>query len=204
MIMIEQKNVSLGGSQDGKRRSDDTYNRMPWREFITFVESYAGFKCGFCKKFISYNLSGEDPIEEEEVVYYIKDKGIILHACSYRGNVNSARVYGELVIRGEQSEEQKKAYKKAAPYISEPIIDGFRGFGLNVGFGGLRRSLDYLLGAFEFSKTWQKKHAISFFNYIDGKVIFEPSGRDAVHKIEEENIANCAEEVRTILNRNNF
>lgn len=76
----------------------DTHFDITWQDFIEITRAY-GFKCGFCQNFIGTGWSDEKGIEEEEIIFFHEEKGLILHAESLDGKyVNSAKVYGEIKI----------------------------------------------------------------------------------------------------------
>ena len=83
----------------------DTHFDITWIDFIEIAKAY-GFKSGYCQKFTGTAWSCEG-VEEEEIIFFHEEKGLILHAESYSGkSVNSAHVYGEVKI-GDKLEEKQ-------------------------------------------------------------------------------------------------
>lgn len=81
---------------------------ITWINFIEIVKTY-GFKSGYCQKFTGTGWSDKG-IEEEEVIFFHEEKGLILYAESYdRKSVNSAKVYGEVKIGNKLETNQLEA-----------------------------------------------------------------------------------------------
>lgn len=129
----------------------DTHFGISWIDFIEIAKAY-GFKSGYCKKFIGTGWSDKG-IEEEEIIFFHEDKGLILHAESYNGkSVNSAHVYGEVKIGDKLEENQWEALYGCSHGGNG---NGTMSFDVDVR-EGFRFHLDALSEAFEFSKSWSK------------------------------------------------
>ena len=69
----------------------DTYGGMVWDNFHKKVQTY-GFVLGYSNEFRG---NYEDP--EMEVLYYLEDKGLIVHAYTQGGFIiEKAQLYGEI------------------------------------------------------------------------------------------------------------
>lgn len=86
----------------------DTHFGITWINFIEIAKAY-GFKSGYCQKFTGTGWSDKD-VEEEEIIFFHEEKGLILHAESFDGkSVNSAKVYGEVKIGDKLEKNQCEA-----------------------------------------------------------------------------------------------
>lgn len=164
----------------------DTQLGGTWQEFIEIAKAY-GFKCGFCQNFIGNAREG---VEEEEIIFFHEEKGLILHAESYdRTCVNSAMVYGEVKITGEELTD-KQMYVLYRPCVNENKTCSFS---VQV-VSGFCYHLDAISEACELSKTWSTDHFLWFLNYMDVKV----ENYD-YKKINQQKIAACTPEVQKII-----
>lgn len=163
----------------------DTYFGTTWLEFIEIVKAY-GFTIGYCQKF-----TGTNSAEEEEILFFHEEKGLILHAESYNGEfVNSAEVYGEVKI-GDKLEENQWEALNGCSHGSNG--NGTMAFTVDVR-KGFRFHLDSLSEAFEFSKSWTKVPFMWFLNYMDTKI----QNYD-YKKITSKKIDACTPEVKKII-----
>lgn len=167
----------------------DTYFNITWVDFIEIVKAY-GFKSGYRKKFAGSGWSGKE-VEEEEIIFFHEEKGLILYAESYDGkSVNSAKVYGEVKIADNLEAKQLEALNGCSHgsngngtiYFDVDVREGFC-FHLNA-----------LSKAFEFSKIWSKPPFLWFLNYMETHV--ESSNYKEVSK---QKIYACTPEVRKII-----
>lgn len=143
---------------------NDTHFGITWLEFVKIVKAY-GFKCGYCQKFIGTGWSDKD-VEEEEIIFFHEEKGLILHAESFNGkSVNSATVYGEIKIGDKLEENQYEALNGCSHGGNG---NGTMSFDVDVR-EGFRFHLDALCEAFEFSKSWSTLPFLWFLNYMDSK-----------------------------------
>lgn len=142
----------------------DTHFGTTWIDFIEIAKEY-GFKSGYCKKFTGTSWSDKG-VEEEEIIFFHEEKGLILHAESYNAKtVNSAKVYGEVKIGDELEENQWKALNgcsngsngNGTMYFEVDVREGFR------------FHLDALSESFKFSKIWSKVPFLWLLNYMDTK-----------------------------------
>lgn len=163
----------------------DTYFGTTWIEFIEIAKAY-GFKSAYSQKFINGN-----GIEEEEILFFHEEKGLILHAESYNGkSVNSAKVYGEVKIGDKLEKNQFEALNGCS---SSNNGNGTMAFDVDVR-EGFRFHLNALTEAFEFSKSWTKVPFLWFLNYMDTK---GPTYN--YKKITSEKIDACTPEVKKII-----
>lgn len=168
----------------------DTYFGVTWDDFIKIVKDY-GFKVGYSEKFTGIHQWDDKRVEEEEVIFYNEDKGLILYAESYNGtSVNRADVYAE-VKRGEYiTDEQREALNDCSHGVNEigtmyVQVDGRE---------GLRFHVDALSKAFELSKTWGTVPFLWFLNYMD----IRDKNYDYT-KINKRKLDACKAEVRKII-----
>lgn len=171
-------------------RLGDTHYGITWKDFIEIAKAY-GFKCGFCQKFIGTGWSDEKGIEEEEIIFFHEEKGLILHAESFDGkSVNSAKVYGEVKINETFTENQCDALNgcshggngNGTMYFNVDVREGFR------------FHLDALSEAFEFSTSWTKVQFLWFLNYMDTE-----KKNYNYEKINKQKIKACTPEVKKII-----
>ena len=169
----------------------DTHFGITWNDFIEIAKAY-GFKCGFCQKFTGTGWSDEKGIEEEEIIFFHEEKGLILHAESFDGkSVNSAKVYGEVKLNGDKLEEEQWNALNGCSHGGNG--NGTMYFNVDVR-EGFRFHLDAVSEAFEFSKSWSKVQFLWFLNYMDTK-----KKNYNYEKINKKKIASCIPEVRKII-----
>ena len=143
----------------------DTHFGITWIDFIEIAKAY-GFKCGYCQNFTGTGWSNKD-VEEEEIIFFHEEKGLILHAESFSGkSVNSAKVYGEVKIGDKFEEKQWEALNGCSHGGNG---NGTMHFEVDVR-EGFRFHLDAISEAFEFSKNWSEVPFLWFLNYMDSKV----------------------------------
>lgn len=169
----------------------DTHFGITWHDFIEIAKAY-GFKCGFCQKFTGTGLSDEKGIEEEEIIFFHEEKGLILYAESFDGkSVNSATVYGEVKLNGDKLEEDQCNALNGCSHGGNG--NGTMAFSVDVR-EGFRFHLDAVSEAFEFSKSWSKVPFLWFLNYMDTE-----KKNYNYEKINKQKIASCTPEVRKII-----
>ena len=167
----------------------DTHFGITWIEFIEVAKAY-GFKSGYCQKFTGTGWSDKG-VEEEEIIFFHEEKGLILHAESFSGkSVNSAKVYGEVKIGDKLEENQWEALNGCSHGGNG---NGTMSFKVDVR-EGFRFHLDALSEAFEFSKSWSTVPFLWFLNYMDTK-----DENYSYKKINEQKIDACTPEVRKII-----
>lgn len=163
------------------------YCKSTWQEFIEITKAY-GFKCGFYKEFIG----GRCPtikFQEEEVILFHEEKGLIIYAESFgKKEVSRAILYGEVNFEGKElKSEQCKTY-----FLTENIgnitcfnADLSKQFDLR---------LDSILKTFEFSKVWSRIHFLWFLNYMENMDEYSD-----YEKINQQKIEAATPEVRKII-----
>ena len=167
----------------------DTHFGITWQKFVEIVKAY-GFKSGYCQKFTGTGWSDKG-VEEEEIIFFHEEKGLILHAESYDGkSVNSAKVYGEVKIGEELERNQWEALNGCSHGGNG---NGTMSFNVDVR-KGFRFHLDALSEAFEFSKSWTKVPFLWFLNYMDTK-----DKNYSYEKINKQKIDASTPEVRKII-----
>lgn len=138
----------------------DTDLLISWVDFIEIAKAY-GFKSGYCHKFIG-EFPKDTPIEEEEIIFFNEEKGLILYAESFNNHMNSAIIYGEV------KSKHKNSFDALNGCSFGSNKNGTIHFFVDVR-EGLRRHLDRLSDAFEFSKSWSETPFLWFLNYMDTK-----------------------------------
>lgn len=167
----------------------DTHFGITWIDFIEIAKAY-GFKSGYCQKFTGTGWSDKG-VEEEEIIFFHEEKGLILHAESYDGeSVNSAKVYGEVKIGDKLEKNQWEALNGCSHGGNG---NGTMSFDVDVR-EGFRFHLDALSEAFEFSKNWSKVPFLWFLNYMDTK-----NENYSYEKINKQKIDASTPEVRKII-----
>lgn len=169
----------------------DTHFGITWNDFIEIAKAY-GFKCGFCQKFTGTGWSDKKGIEEEEIIFFHEEKGLILYAESFDGkSVNSAKVYGEVKLNENKIEEDQWNALNGCSHGGNG--NGTMYFNVDVR-EGFRFHLDAVSEAFEFSKSWSKVQFLWFLNYMDTK-----KKNYNYEQINKKKIASCTPEVRKII-----
>lgn len=175
-----------------KRNEDwDVETHITWQKFIEIAKSY-GFKCGFCQKFTVTGWLNKKGIEEEEIIFFHEEKGLILYAESLGGkSVNSAKVYGEVKINEKLEENQYYALYGCSAYGRNR--NGTMSIEVDVRQGFLSH-LEAISKAFKFSTKWTKVPFLWFLNYMENE-------KDDFNykKITEQKIKACTPEVRKII-----
>lgn len=167
----------------------DTHFGITWIDFIEIAKAY-GFKSGYCQKFTGTGWSDKG-VEEEEIIFFHEEKGLILHAESFdRKSVNSATVYGEVKIGDKLEKNQWEALNGCSHGGNG---NGTMFFDVDVR-EGFRFHLDALSEAFEFSKSWSKVPFLWFLNYMDTK-----NENYSYEKINKQKIDASTPEVRKII-----
>lgn len=168
---------------------DDTHFGITWIDFIVIVKAY-GFKSGYCQKFTGTGWSDKG-VEEEEIIFFHEEKGLILHAESFNGtSVNSAKVYGEVKI-GDKLEKNQWEALNGCSHCGNG--NGTMSFDVDVR-EGFRFHLDALSEAFAFSKSWSKVPFLWFLNYMDTE-----NENYSYEKINKQKIDASTPEVRKII-----
>ena len=169
----------------------DTHLGISWEDFKAIATAY-GFKPGFCQTFSGTGW-GENGVEEEEIIFFHEEKGLILHAESYNGkDVNSAKVYCEVKVDENREKEQWAALNgcsfggngNGTMEVNVDVREGFL-FHLNA-----------LSDVFDFSKCWTKVPFLWFCNYMETS---EPNYD--YEKINREKIKKCSAEVQKIIGK---
>lgn len=164
----------------------DTRPGTTWQEFIEIAKAY-GFKCGLCQKFTGDAREGG--VEEEEVILFHEEKGLILYATSYdKTMLNDAYVYGEVKMTKEKDYENLHILFR--PNVNE---NSTCSFSIQVIYGLCYR-LELISKNYKFSKTWSTKQSLCFINYMDREV--KNYNRE---EINCKKIAACVPEVRKII-----
>lgn len=190
MVALGLAMVANETKEEHLKSIGDTHIGITWQDFIENMKAY-GFKHGFCQKFTGTGRSDKG-VEEEEIIFFHEEKGLILHAESYNGNsVNRAHVYGEVKINDEKLD--KKQWGALNGCSSGSNGNGTMHFEIDVR-EGFHFYLDAISEAFEFSKNWTTVPFLWFLNYMDTK----EKGYN-YEEISKKKIAACTPEVRQII-----
>lgn len=168
------------------KKIGDTQAGMDLHDFYNIAEEL-GFKCGYCKKFT--RIGYKEPIEDEKIIFFNKEKGLILFATTIFGSkLIFATLYGELKLNDSSqiTDKQKAVSETFNAFSVHRKIGNIIDFELDVSTG-LRFYVDALSEAFEFSQKWNGPHFFNFLMY----------DKDGVTKSEIEEIA--APEIKEII-----
>jgi hypothetical protein len=110
---FEQAVSLINFMQDNKIKEEhlksigDTYFGMKWNDFKELLKRY-GFQEGLSYNFINDSFGNKH--NEEAILYYHKEKGLILWATTYgEDSINGGTVYGQVKINKE--DDYKDLYK---------------------------------------------------------------------------------------------
>ncbi len=163
---------------------NDTYNGMPWVEFIKVVERY-GFKLGY------YNIfKGEDNIYEREALYYLEEKGLVLHVYTKGGVcINWAELYGE--FNAPHSFNLNDFFSSIQLYGG---LSYFRDMTKTVSFyidvkEGFNYITDTIVTNFDLNAKWHSGWVSGFYNYMEREDEFE----EILPLISYNKVRNCDE-----------
>lgn len=196
----DMKNVLINNYLNSKSKekclkyNKDTYFQMSWEYFINLLKEN-NFSLAYENVF-KYNKYG-DNADEKEVIYYNKEKGLVIYATSFYNctSVNSGTLYGEL-----QSFDTKEDREGAWKYVS---TGGWRDFENRIleTSHDIREGLFYKLNQLEshgkFLNKWTNKNRFLWFvNYIE-----EDEEGYNYKEITKNKIKQCPIEFQNILNR---
>lgn len=176
----------------------DTYNGMPWNDFITLIESY-GFKEGLKYDFKApkYNLNEPDRIEEA-ILFYHPSKGLILWATSFgnKVHINGGKVYG--MIEYKDWETCNKVLSGCS-HGGNGEENNIRYFDYDIR-EGLIHTLNKIDSNSKLLPKWQGRRPFMWFlDYFEEKV------DDYDYKaITESKIERCPKELQDIIGLNRF
>ena len=153
-----------------------------WTELIEWAKK-EGFKVGY-----NNNFKGFFDKKEEEVIMYNEEKGLILYAESFDGNVNHASIYGEITYDEDYEKSFPLGFLSSFCYEDEKTIvfelDYRRGLSL----------INQIPDSCEFSKVWKNKRFLWFVNHMEKN----KEGYD-FEKINHDKIQASSPEVRKII-----
>lgn len=145
-------------------RQDDVKFGMEWQEFLCIATSY-GFKKGMLQKF--EGILGEEKFDEEEIIFFLEEKGLILHAESFEGKLGSATVYGEILAHNREDLDVLECQ-----IGTENLLDNGDtiSFSLDVRYG-IYSQLDAISKYLMLNEVWKSTPPdfISFYNYMEDK-----------------------------------
>lgn len=173
--------------EDHLKSIGDTYFNMSWNEFKRKLESY-GFVLG-----LKYDITHDDDIDEV-VIYYHKEKGLIVFADSYfnKKDVNGGHLYGE--IKANSKDDCKIVYQwmSTGGYVD---VDNLIFDTQQDVREGLFHKLSMLESAGKFLPIWTNKNRFLWFvDYIENKV----ENYD-YKKITHDKIELCPKELQEIV-----
>jgi len=165
----------------------DTWFNMPWSEFKKKLEDY-GFVLG-----LQYDIKHDDQIDEV-VIYYHKEKGLVIFADSYfnKKDVNGGELYGEIRANSEQDKQDiwlnlssggMSHYDNMVFETSHDVREG------------LFFKLSKLETSGKFLSQWLNKDRFLYFvDYVENKV----EGYD-YKKLTREKILKCPKKLQEIV-----
>ena len=165
----------------------DTYFNMSWTEFKNKLESY-GFILG-----LKYDIVHENNIDEV-IIYYHKEKGLIVFADSYfnKKNVNSGNLYGEIQASSKEDCHNVYNWMSTGGCINKDSLIFETQQDVRE---GLFHKLSMLESAGKFLPIWTNKNRFLWFvDYIENKV----ENYD-YKKISHDKIMKCPKEVQEII-----
>ena len=147
------------------KQINDTYMDMSWNYFINLIEKY-GFKKGY-EEIFKYNGFNYNR-DEKAVIYYHKEKGLIIFATSFNNTttVNSGKLYGEIKANNNKEDiETIWQNLSTGGCIDEKNIIYETSHDIRE---GLFYKLNKLESAGTFLPIWTKKNRFLWFvNYVE-------------------------------------
>jgi hypothetical protein len=178
----------------------DTYWRIPWDEFISVIEAY-GFKRAWSQIFIDSDETKTNK-QEEEIIYYHKDKGLVLWAESYtlcsQKDINKGTVFSIADIEG--TEEWWK-YREG----SSGVYDGFLHMDFDIREGVIHK-IEKISNLKLLNKWNAKQEWMHFVNFDESREIYKDDNRDYKvtgklrDEITQKKINLCCDEFQEIIN----
>lgn len=152
----------------------DTFQNMSWDEFIQLIESM-GFKKGFEHTFWR-------PTECREIIYYREDGLIVWATESFKNQVNSGSVHGELRLndRSKHTPNIKtwSSDRHGNDLVFEIVVEN-----------GVFKTLEDLLQHGTLKKQWDHHHFLWFVNHRESKAKdynFERITKEKIAKLPQE------------------
>ncbi len=176
----------------------DTHFSISWIKFIEIAKSL-GFENGLTKAFVGTSSWEDTKRDEEEIIFFHKEKGLILHAVSFtcggERSVNSAKVYGEIKIGENLSDNQWNALHGCS---HGGTGHGTMEFNVDVR-EGFRHHINAISEAFEFVQNWTQVPFLWFLNYTEEHSLPDSFGDKTYEKITKKKIKACSPEVSKII-----
>lgn len=166
----------------------DTWFNMPWAEFKKKIEDY-GFVLG-----LKYDIKHDKNEIDEVVIYYHKEKGLVLFADSYfnKKDVNGGKLYGEIQANSKEDRDIIWKWMSTGGCIdSDKLIYETQQDVRE----GLFHKLSMLESAGKFLPIWTNKNRFLWFvDYVEDDV----KGYD-YKKITHDKIMRCPKELQEIV-----
>lgn len=162
---------------------------ISWETFLQKICAM-GFKCGFRKHFVGHGVKKANLFDEEEVILFLEDKGILIYAETFGGkNMGRAVVYGE--IRGKLKEKKDiTVYFKKMQTGENSISFSMR---VSKNFDEFRMIMEQIFGSSDFDQVWENGMEPIFLNYM------EKERHEKAQQVTEEKIASSCPEVKKII-----
>lgn len=171
----------------------DTHFDMFWDEFISIIKTY-GFQEG-----LRYDIQHDDTYVDEAILYYHKEKGLIIWATSYLNKkvVNGGKLYGEIQVKADI--EPSNAYLQTLSYaLSRCSHAPLNEIQMGVHFSydireGLINTIERINQVVPFNSIWKQKQFLWFLDYQEEK------GNHDYEAINKEKINQSAIELQNIV-----
>jgi hypothetical protein len=168
----------------------DTYFNMSWSEFKNKLESY-GFILG-----LKYDIVHEDNVDEV-IIYYHKEKGLIIYADSYfnKKNINSGHLCGEIQANSKEDCNVIHNWMSTGGCINKDNLIFETEQDVRE---GLFHKLSMLESAGKFLPIWTNKNRFLWLvDYVENKV-----ENYNYKKISHDKIMKCPKELQEIVGIN--
>ena len=176
----------------------DTHFGITWEDFIQIAKGL-GFENALTLPFIGTSSYEDAKRDEEEIIFFHKEKGLILHAVSFtlceERSVNSAKVYGEIKIGEKLSDAQWNALHGCS---HGGTGHGTMTFDVDVR-EGFCHHINAISEVFEFLPNWTEVPFLWFLNYTEEHNLPECFGDKTYEKITHDKIKACKPEVSKII-----
>lgn len=170
-------------------QNEKNMHTISWDTFLqsTFA---LGFELGFHKQFVGHGAKRTSNVNEEEVILFHKEKGLIIYAETFGGrNMGRAVIYGEVKGKLRGKENLTKYFSKMK------TGDGIIAFAMRVSknFQKFGQILEKMFQNFTFVENWEIGFETNFLNYE------EREHHQSNTQITEQKIQESCPEVRRII-----
>lgn len=190
---MSEKQVAYGQTvemvQIFQAQNEKNMHTISWDTFLqsTFA---LGFEPGLHKQFVGHGAKRTSNVNEEEVILFHKEKGLIIYAETFGGrNMGRAVIYGEVKGKLRGKENLTKYFSKMK------TGDGIIAFAMRVSknFQEFGQILEKMFQNFTFVENWEIGFETNFLNYE------EREHHQSNTQITEQKIQESCPEVRRII-----